>query len=271
MPSFYLGQMEFENNHSETNSLQLLQTILNGYASFLAAYLPKGWRGSDCVQFFHPTAGQQYEEGKRISENLQRLSRHVEKQKPIQQSDFEQDLSDVNEEKEPITLLGLCLWDIFSDNHRVIDLEGRQFDLGSFRGSAGLIAELLNGQSNDDGFNMDYLDYYMGTTWIQKRGNLQPFYEYIFGVLKSENCNWIYAFPRMGLVNFTSSSETSHKEYDPAKALEKELANKEVDDLQQKLDLIYEAEYEEAKYKKPANTVLAYHRALLKTKICIFI
>jgi len=230
--------MEFENNRSEADCLQLLQTIHNGYSKFLVDYLPSGWRKSDCVQFFHPTAMQQYEENKRISENLQRLSRKGEQQKRRLLTDYEQDLTDVNEEKEPITLFGLCLWDIFSDNHSVVDSEGRTFDLGSFRGSAVLNAELLKGNPNDEIFNMDYLDFYMGTIWIQNRGNLQPVYEYIFSVLENKNCDWIYSFPRMGLVNFSNSHENPHEEYDPVKAIERELANKDIDDLQRDLDRI---------------------------------
>lgn len=37
---------------------------------------------------------------------------------------------------KPVKLLGLCLWDVFSDNHDVIAADGRVVHLGSFRGSA---------------------------------------------------------------------------------------------------------------------------------------
>ena len=57
---------------------------------------------------------------------------------------------------EPAELLGLCLWDVFSDNHQVIAADGRVVHLGSFRGSAGVIADFLEGPSgreemSDDG------------------------------------------------------------------------------------------------------------------------
>ena len=47
---------------------------------------------------------------------------------------------------EPAELLGLCLWDVFSDNHQVIAADGRVVDLGSFRGSAGVIADFFEGE-----------------------------------------------------------------------------------------------------------------------------
>ncbi len=46
--------------------------------------------------------------------------------------------------EEPAELLGLCLWDLFSDNHEVIAGDGRVVDLGFFRGSAGMIADFFD-------------------------------------------------------------------------------------------------------------------------------
>jgi len=253
--------MEFENTRSEEDGLKLLQIIKDNYPAFLIQHIPDGWRNSDYVQFFHPTAEQQLEEHLRITENMSRLFKgKKEKEKEPLLVDFKQDLTKTNENEESLKILGLCLWDIFSDNHTVVDIKGKEFEFGSFRSCAGLIARVINGssQDEDDLFNMDYMEFYMGTIWVQKRGDLQPFYEYIFRILKKENCDWIYSFPRLGIVDFSNQEPPSHEEYDPVKAIEKELKNKEIEEMKEKLDQIYESGYEEARYKKPSHVVLAY-------------
>jgi hypothetical protein len=55
-------------------------------------------------------------------------------------------LEDVRREYEPAAvevteLVGLCLWDIFSDNHDVIADDGRLANIGSFRGAGALLDE----------------------------------------------------------------------------------------------------------------------------------
>ena len=40
----------------------------------------------------------------------------------------------------------MCLWDVFSDSHDVIDADGRELSLGSFRSSGGFLADRLNEQ-----------------------------------------------------------------------------------------------------------------------------
>ena len=44
----------------------------------------------------------------------------------------------LNEQDEATELVGLCLWDILSDNHDVIEPDGRLADIGSFRGAGWL-------------------------------------------------------------------------------------------------------------------------------------
>nr|MBK9652335.1 hypothetical protein [Bacteroidota bacterium] len=253
--------MNDENIYSESECIVLLNKTIKGYSEFIKAYCPHGWRKSECVKFFHPIAEQQLEEHKRIAENLKRFSKNRSDAKAVSLSEFEQDLSDVDEENEPRTLLGLCLWDIFSNNHSVKDAQGKEYDLGSFRGCASMIAELLNGaKDNNDSINFDYVDFYMGTIWIDSRGDLQPFYEYIFSVLKQEGCDWEYNFPRMGLINFNKEETIKPEDYNPEKALAIEMENKKVEEFQKELDRIHDEEYEEAKYKKPSATVLAYEK-----------
>ncbi len=254
--------MEFENIRSEEDGLQLLQTIKDHYPAFLGKLIPDGWQKSDYLLFFHPTAEQQFEERRRINENMSRLFKSKkEKEQEPNLSDFKQDLTNLDENKEPLTLLGLCLWDIFSDNHAVKDAQNREFEFGSFRSCARLIARVIGNASSDedDFFNMDYLDFYMGTIWIKNRGDLQPFYEFIFRILKKENCEWIYSFPRLGIVDLTNKIQPAHEDYDPAKAMEKELKSIEISKMKEELDRSYESEYEEARYRKPSSLVMAYY------------
>jgi hypothetical protein len=253
--------MEFENIRSEDDGLKLLQIIKDHYPAFLAKQIPEGWQNSDCVLFFHPTTEQQFEEHRRINENMRRLFKDKkEKEQELILSDFKQDLTNIDENKEPLTLLGLCLWDIFSDNHTVKDAQNHEFEFGSFRSCAGLIARVVGSASSgeDDFFNMDYLDFYMGTIWIKNRGDLQPFYEFIFRILKKENCDWIYSFPRLGIVDFSDKIQPAPEDYDPANAMEKELKGIEITKMKEELDRSYESEYEEARYKKPSSIVMAY-------------
>ena len=248
-------------SYSESDCMKLLHKILSRYSTFLNNYLHEGWMKSNCVQFFHPTAEQQFEEHKLVSENLQRISKVKAEQKLLDVVDFQQDLRNVDEEKEPLHLLGLCLWDVFSNNHSVHDCNDVAYDLGSFRGSAATIAELINGRGEqNEEFNFDYLDYYMGTVWIKSRGDLQPFYEFIFTVLKEEQLEWEYSFPRMNIIHFSKEENTNPEEYSPEKAMEQELENKKVAAFQEELNRIYEEEFEEAKYRKPTPIIVAYQR-----------
>lgn len=145
----------------------------------------------------------------------------------------------VEPERECQELVGLCLWDVFSDNHEVMSDDGRWLHLGSARGSGGFLAEILNAQGGpppppkpqlppdleamlfpksddpkvqamladmrkemigDGGYT--YLDFYMGTTSVSGRADLTPVYELIFRRLKTRGHDWKYHFPRLGLVDF---------------------------------------------------------------------
>lgn len=45
--------------------------------------------------------------------------------------------------EELTELVGLCLWDVFSDNDDVIAADGRAVDIGSFRGAGAFLDEHL--------------------------------------------------------------------------------------------------------------------------------
>src|SRR5207237_1759447 len=93
-------------------------------------------------------------------------------------------------EAEVRELVGQCLWDVFSDSHEVVASDGRQLDLGSFRGSGGFLADVLNRQLGEERY--DYLSFYMGTIGIAARADLTPVYRLIFRRLRAHGLDWVY-------------------------------------------------------------------------------
>ncbi|MCF8232478.1 MAG: hypothetical protein K9J27_09850 [Bacteroidales bacterium] len=75
---------------------------------------------------------------------------------------------------------GLAVYDMFSNNHEVIGEDGKIYDFGSMRGSGTFIADFFNDNFSDNAGKYDSMDFFMGTIWINGRGDLTPFYEYIF-------------------------------------------------------------------------------------------
>src|SRR4029453_12193252 len=96
----------------------------------------------------------------------------------------------IEPEREVRDLVGMCLWDVFSDNHEVIDAAGRVVDLGSFRGTGGFIADFINRELNAREY--DYIDFYLGTIWVSERVDLTPVYDMIFRRLKTLGLDWNY-------------------------------------------------------------------------------
>jgi hypothetical protein len=90
----------------------------------------------------------------------------------------------VEQDAEVTELVGLCLWDVFSDNHEVIAADGRLADIGSFRGAGAFIDEHLT-RDRDGLREGDYLRFYMGTIWIGQRADLAPVYAMILSRLKA--------------------------------------------------------------------------------------
>lgn len=73
--------------------------------------------------------------------------------------------SPVQQDDEVTELVGLCLWDTFSDNHEVIAADGRLADIGSLRGTGAFIDEHLT-RDRDGWREGDYMRFYMGTIRI---------------------------------------------------------------------------------------------------------
>ena len=171
----------------------------------------------------------------------------------------------VDQQSEAVDIFGNCLWKIFSNNHTVYNERYEAYELGSWRASGRFIADVINELHLVPDKSFDYLDFYMGHYILEDRDDLTKIYEFIFRKLKHKRLNWVYSFPRMSLVNFNNKEDAEQKPeaYDPAKDMERQLVQQQeqqaLDSFQQKLDTIYHQEYEEAKYNKPAQEVMAYY------------
>ncbi len=211
----------------------------------LAELAPDGWAASPLAAISHPSAAQVYEETARVHRNLARLGRRPDAPPPPPEPTLAEVTADyqdgpVEAERECQELVGLCLWDIFSDSHEVFAADGRRLDLGSSRGSGGFLAEVLNGQGGppprprpelpddllsglttpadaspevaafmaqmrqemlgDGGYT--YLDFYMGTGMVSGRADLVPVYAMVFRRLRNRGLDWTYHFPRLYAVDF---------------------------------------------------------------------
>jgi hypothetical protein len=180
---------------------------------------PHGWEHSPLLACFHPSVERIFEERllrHRNPERLRRLRRRrdgsvadVSSPEPTLEDvrkDYEP--SPVQQDDEVTELVGLCLWDTFSDNHEIIAADGRLADIGSFRGAGAFIDEHLT-RDHDGWREGDYMRFYMGTIWIGQRADLAPVYAMIFSRLKALGADWVYHFPELGIVEFSSRDDDS--------------------------------------------------------------
>jgi hypothetical protein len=119
----------------------------NGWsgADVLAEIAPDGWERTPLLACFHPSVERLFEERVSLQRNLDEL-RRMRWRADAETQDIswpeptlddvrrEYEPSAVNTEEEVTELVGLCLWDVFSDNHEVVAADGRMVDIGSFRG-----------------------------------------------------------------------------------------------------------------------------------------
>lgn len=219
-------------------------------ADVLAELAPEGWEKSPLLACFHPSPEQVFQESLQMHRNIEglvRIRREREPDNPKLAPKPEPTLAEVRAEwqdtpvktaEEVTQLVGLCLWDVFSDNHEVIAADGRVVDIGSFRGAAGFIAECVSGP-NDDWRNMDYCQFYMGTIWIGQRTDLTPVYRMIFRRLKALAADWEYHFSELGVVDMaplrTALEQQKPEDYSPSEAFAKEQAEQE---RQEELDRV---------------------------------
>jgi hypothetical protein len=146
---------------TEQESFDLLKTILpegSRSADLLTALCPEGWQNSSLKLLFEGAS-----EAGREEPDIVKLEH----------------------------LLGLCLWDILSDNHDLVLPDGRAIHLGSFRATAGIISDFL---ARELPIHLrsaeDYLEFYLGTWAIKNRTALKPVYRYIFTRLRESGIDW---------------------------------------------------------------------------------
>lgn len=237
----------------------------------MAEIAPTGWDASPWLAVFHPSVQRIYEETVQIHHNIERLPfgrPHEPKPPPTFQAiQAEYKPTPPEPKRECQELICRCLWQVFSDNHEVITLDRRVVDIGSFRGAAGFLADLLNREIGRTEY--DYMDFYMGLVWLEGRADFIDVYTMIFRRLKAQDLDWIFHFPRLSLMDFSGlkeqmDSDKPDLEYDPSAAFEKEQQRQkhaeEVAQMRQDLDEAHEEALEQARQSPPPEIVNAYRR-----------
>ncbi len=211
-------------------------------ADVLADLAPEGWERSPLLACFHPSPEQVFQEALQMHRNIERLLRARRIREPDNpklasrpeptpeavRADWQD--TPIKLTEEVTQLVGLCLWDVFSDNHEVIAVDGRVVDIGSFRGAAGFIAGYISGPG-DPLWSMDYMQFYMGTIGVGQRADLTPVYRMIFHRLKVQGADWVFHFPELGLVDMSPLREAlpspKPEDYSPSEAFAQEQAEQE--------------------------------------------
>jgi hypothetical protein len=266
---------EFDNRYSDAElEAEFDRLFPHGFAGadVLRELAPAGWAQSPLVAVFHPSVEQVYAEAVRVHHNLNSLPwRRADS--PAEPNPTREEIArdfretPIEVEREVRELVGQCLWDVFSDSHDVIGPDDRPLHLGSFRGSGEFLADTLNRQIGEAKY--DYMDFYMGTSWVSGRADLTPVYQMIFRRLKQAGLDWIYHFPRLYALDLRPLQEAmEHKDrpeweqYDPSAAVAKEADERDRErdlcELRDSLDEGYRQAVSEAIKRPPPPTVRAY-------------
>ena len=177
----------------------------NGFAGadVLNAVAPDGWERSSLIACFHPSVEQIFEERRRMHRRLRQLTRLLASKRgadtrashdappTLARVRAEHKSGPVDSEQEVTELIGMCAWDVFSDNNCVTASDGRMVDLGTWRGSGAFLDEYVT-DLRDALREGDYLRFYLGTVWISGRADLLPVYRLIFEQLKAVGADWRY-------------------------------------------------------------------------------
>jgi hypothetical protein len=241
-------------------------------ADVLAELAPQGWGNSPLLAINHPSLDRCFQEAVQSHRNLCSLLRPEDKKLPSAEPTLDEVAARYKEtpieiERETRELVGQCLWDVFSDSHEVMAADGRVLDLGSFRGTGGFLADLLNRQIGTRHY--DYIDFYMGTIWVSQRADLTPVYAMIFRRLKSRRFDWVYRFPQLYAIDMRplkaaldDRNEPDWLNYSPSEALAKEQQeqdrDRELGELRESLDESHREAVDEALRLPPPPTVRAY-------------
>jgi hypothetical protein len=288
-------------NFSDNKAFAFLESLFPGGLkdpALIAELCPEGWENSPLFACYYPSPRVRYEENLKWSRNLKRLglSRRNMQAEPLETAQTPVDEPEPSFEEylvqnpptqivispqaainEPAELLGLCLWDIFSNNHEVIAADGRIVDLGSFRGSAGVISDFYESLPAPEAADRHYaggcgyMDFYMGTCWLGKRADLTPVYQFIFRRLKALGADWSYAFPQVHLIDFGPREDDPSVPYDPSATFQKEAEEKtkavEITEMRRKLDRDLRSAKRKARTQQPPATVQSYQTLYYKFPI----
>ncbi len=165
---------------------------------------------------------------------------------------------------EAADLMGRCLWDIFSDNHEVIDPDGGVIDLGSFRGSGDTLAAFGTARARVAGLDWrwGYLDFYMGTGPADRPAAM-VLHPILFRRLRAHDLHWRYSHPRFYQFDFGGPPQPESDQWpDPSATVARGLADQkreaEVRALRESLDEAYRESVREAQSEPPPDIVVAY-------------
>lgn len=258
-----LGQDGLSESECETVFVRLFPQGFAG-EDVLAELAPEGWSRSPLLSVFHPSVEQVYRETLRLHRNLAALQRPgaegpVEPEPTLESVRRTWRDRPINAHREAHELVAMCLWDVFSDNHTVVSPDGRVVDIGSFRGAAGFLADLLNRETGSGGY--DYMDFYMGSLLRRGRADLTPVYATIFRRLAAQGYDWEYVFPRLYAFDLGPLREELGLEREAAAggpSEEEEERNQEVVRIAETLEEAHREALEEARDRPPPETVRAY-------------
>ncbi|HZR18724.1 MAG TPA: hypothetical protein VFE51_15640 [Verrucomicrobiae bacterium] len=245
-------------------------------ADVMQEIAPEGWEKSSLFVCFHPSPQQVLNERRKQHRHLEKLRRDFPQRKAGDpkpelrpEPTMEQVLADwkeipINITEEVTELVGLCLWDVFSDNHEVIASDRRIVDIGSFRGASAFLDECIAGPVDECYFSGEFR-FYMGSIWISRRTDLTPVYRMIFRRLKSLGADWNYHFPRVYLVDLSPLRQAMANQegpYSPSEAFAKEQEERqsqaELEEARARLDKIHNQACSEAMDRPPPEIVRAY-------------
>jgi hypothetical protein len=163
---------------------------------------PDGWKRSPMLAAFHPSVEQVFKEELRWCRDFESQHnelrrdddpkaeyvrvprpklRHVRRQwqpQPVRPGD------ELNE------LMGLCLWDVFSDGHVVVAGDGRAADFGPFCESSNFLDQYVGGEICSSGRKC--FGFSWGTHTLAKRADLTGVFAMIFRRLRSAGAEWVY-------------------------------------------------------------------------------
>ena len=186
-------------------------------ADVLAEIAPEGWEKSPLLACFHPSVEQVFKEEKHWRREFESL--HNEARRDVDpNADYvtvpRSKLRDVRRQWEPQPvrpidelgeLMGLCLWDVFSDGHVVVAADGRAADFGPFAESSKFLDRYVGGEICSSGRKC--FGFSWGTHTLGKRADLTSIFAMIFHRLRSAGGEWVYR----GWADFLVSHTRPHE------------------------------------------------------------